>query len=225
MLAAKLIHNASDSVEPDQSTNNTASTPKPPKTSLKQQKFVEGFLQHANASRAARDAGYSPSSAHVTASRILRRQDVQSQIKSRIEEAQIDTDEIIGTLVSHMRADLGALLADDGSLDLAGAIENRSTHIIKKIKITRRPVRNNGASKEESATEPAEEITYEIVLHDAQAAARQLARIFSLRDEKNRSQRHEPISDSLQDVPISPHTILAALELDRSCNAPRRKEP
>ena len=84
---------------------------------LKQKKFVEGVIQHGNASKAARDAGYSERSARVLACRNLKRPDIQGQIRSRIESAQIDTNEIIGTLISHMRADIGNLLADDGSLD------------------------------------------------------------------------------------------------------------
>src|SRR5258708_7601463 len=106
------------------------STPKQRTPTIKQTKFVEGVIQHGNASKAARDAGYSARSARVLASRNMKRPDIQAQIKSRIESAEIDTNEIIGTLISHMRADIGNLLADDGSLDLAGAIENGSTHIV-----------------------------------------------------------------------------------------------
>src|SRR5258708_7692042 len=107
-------------------------TPKHPNRTptIRQKQFVEGVLQHGNASKAARDAGYSERSARVLGCRNMKRPDIQAQIKSRIESAEIDTNEIIGALISHMRADIGNLLADDGSLDLPGAIENGSTHII-----------------------------------------------------------------------------------------------
>ena len=120
---------------------------KPKKPTLKQEKFVEGVIQHGNATRAARDAGYSPRSASVIASRNLKRADIQGQIKSRIEAAKLDTDEIIGTLIGHMRADIGNLLGDDGALDLVRAIENGSTHIIKKLVIrTRRIAQKTGGT-------------------------------------------------------------------------------
>jgi phage terminase small subunit len=105
------------------------------KSTLKQEKFVEGVIRHGNASRAAREAGYSPRSAAVIASRNLKRPGIQERIKSRIDDAKVETDEIIGTLVSHMRADIGDLLGDDGALDLVRAIENGSTHLIRKLVI------------------------------------------------------------------------------------------
>jgi hypothetical protein len=97
------------------------------------------------------------------------------------DEAQLDTDEIIGTLVSHMRADVGDLLGDDGTPDLARAIENGATHIIKKIKICKRLIPTENG-------EPVQEVTYEIVLHDAQAAARQLARLLQLEERARKAE-------------------------------------
>jgi hypothetical protein len=126
--------------EPASNAHNVNTRSRSPKTTLKQDKFVEGFIRHGNASRAAREAGYSPRSAAVIASRNLQRPDIQEQIKSRIEAAKLDTDEIIGTLIGHMRADVGNLLGDDGSLDLVRAIENGSTHLIKKLVIRTRRI-------------------------------------------------------------------------------------
>jgi hypothetical protein len=160
---------------------------------LKQKKFVEGVIQHGNASKAARDAGYSERSARVLGCRNLKRPDIQAQIKSRIESAQIDTDEIIGTFISHMRADIGNLLADDGSLDLARAIENGSTHIIKKLTIRKRPIKGI----RNDAGGPIEEKTYEIVLHDSQAAARHLARILHLEVKHRPIEARRPTDDEL----------------------------
>jgi hypothetical protein len=189
---------------------------KPKKPTLKQEKFVEGVIQHGNATRAARDAGYSPRSASVIASRTLKRADIQEQIKSRIEAAKLDTDEIIGTLIGHMRADIGNLLGDDGALDLVRALENGSTHIIKKLTIrTRRIAGTKGGSptvREGVATNPAsnltttecsrddqpiEETTYEIVLHDAQSAARHLARILHLEVKNRPIEARRPTDDEL----------------------------
>jgi hypothetical protein len=149
------------------------------------------------------------------ASRNLKRPDIQEQIKARIEAAKLDTDEIIGTLIGHMRADIGNLLGDDGALDLARAIENGSTHIIKKLVIrTRRiagPTGNTGRSltvREGAApdptndlmateTQPIEETTYEIVLHDSQSAAWRLARILHLEVKNRPIEARRPTDDEL----------------------------
>jgi hypothetical protein len=160
---------------------------------LKQKKFVEGVIQHGNASKAARDAGYSERSARVLACRNLKRPDIQAQIKSRIESAEIDTNEIIGTLVGHMRADIANLLADDGSLDLAGAIENGSTQMIKKLIIRKRPIK--GITDERG--DPIEETTYDIVIHDSQLAAWRLARILHLEVNNRPPEARRPTDDEL----------------------------
>jgi phage terminase small subunit len=166
-----------------QTPKNENQRHKPKKPTFKQEKFVEGVIQHGNATRAARDAGYSPRSAAVLASRNLKRPDIQEQIKARIEAAKLDTDEIVGTLIGHMRADIGQLFGDDGALDLVRAIENGSTHIIKRLTIRKRRIAKSQAVRE--GVEPIEETTYDIVLHDAQSAARHLARLLHL-EEKNR---------------------------------------
>src|SRR5258708_4814200 len=166
---------------PSQPVSDTKTGARTRKSTVKQEKFVEGVLQHGNATKAAIDAGYSPRSAAVLASRNLQRPDIKARIKSRIDQAQLDTDEIIGTLVSHMRADVGDLLGDDGTPDLVRALENGATHIIKKIKICKRLIPTKDG-------EPVQEVTYEIVLHDAQAAARQLARLLQLEERARKAE-------------------------------------
>ena len=92
-----------------------------------------------------------------------------------------------------MRADIANLLADDGSLDLAGAIENGFTHIIKKLTIRKRPIK--GTTGEHG--EPKEETTYEIVLHDSQSAAWRLARILHLEVKNRPPEARRPTDDEL----------------------------
>ena len=189
MFGKKLFGQKASEQPTPQSTMKTRNrTP-----SLKQKKFVEGVIQHGNASKAARDAGYSERSARVLACRNLKRPDIQAQIKSRIESAEIDTNEIIGTLVGHMRADIANLLADDGSLDLAGAIENGSTQMIKKLIIRKRPIK--GITDERG--DPIEETTYDIVIHDSQLAAWRLARILHLEVKNRPPEARRPTDDEL----------------------------
>jgi hypothetical protein len=135
--------------------------------------------------------------------------DVNAQIKCRVDAARVDPDEIIGTLVRHMRADIGDLLADDGSLDLPRAVANGSTDIIKKITICKRRIfataggnsnliegasRAHGALKLTDGSQDLasiEETTYKFVLHDSQAAARQLARIFHLGERRQLPEQND----------------------------------
>jgi hypothetical protein len=183
------------------------------KSTLKQEKFVEGVVRHGNASRAAREAGYSPRSAAVIGSRNLKRPGIQERIKSRIDDAKVETDEIVGTLVS----DICDLLGDDGRLDLARAIENGSSHIIKKLVIRTRsfagpmgktgrsltvregvaPDPANTSTEDEVCQYPIEETTYEIVLHDSQSAARHLARILHLEVKNRPPEARRPTDDEL----------------------------
>ena len=51
-------------------------------TTLKQQKFVAEYVLSGNGAQSATNAGYSPSSAHVTASRLLRNANVASAIEA-----------------------------------------------------------------------------------------------------------------------------------------------
>jgi hypothetical protein len=115
-----------------------------------------------------------------------------------------------------MRADIVDLLGDDGALDLVRAIENGSTHIIKKLTIrTRRLAAATGGSltvREDVSSDPAnnltttetlpdglpiEETTYEIVLHDSQSAARHLARILHLEVKHRPIEARRPTDDEL----------------------------
>jgi hypothetical protein len=219
-------NNSTDQPSTSEPTNSTVTNDKPKtrshKSTPKQEKFIEGVIRHGNASRAAREAGYSPRSASALASRILHRPDIQEQIKSRVEAAKLDADEIIGTLIGHMRADIGNLLNDDGTLDLVRAIENGSTHIIKKLVIrTRRiagptgatgvtgrsptmkegvaldPSTNSTVTANDIANSPIEETTYEIVLHDSQSAAWRLARILHLEVKHRPIEARRPTDDEL----------------------------
>lgn len=127
----------------------------------KQEQFVEGVLRHGNMTRAAREAGY----AHPDpqAFETLRNPKVRERIEARREqamrEAQVHTDEIIGTLVSHMRTDVTHLLDENGELDLKGAINAGVSHLIKEVTV-----------KTDALTGAVTSRT--VKLHDSQAAAR-----------------------------------------------------
>jgi len=138
----------------------------------KQEQFVEGVLRHGNMTRAAREADY----AHPDpqAFETLRNPKVRERIEARREqamrEAQVHTDEIIGTLVSHMRTDVTHLLDENGELDLKGAINAGVSHLIKEVTV-----------KTDALTGAVTSRTVRV--HDSQAAARALCGVFGLEQE------------------------------------------
>lgn len=141
-----------------------------PDLSLKEKLFTEEYLRNnGNASAAARAAGYVqvPSALRTTACRLLAKANVQAHIQARIAEAEVSTEEIIGTLASHMRGDLTAVLERDGSIDIAAVRERGLGHLIKKLKLKH----VGGAGKKGKL------VVEGIEVHDSHAAAKELARI------------------------------------------------
>jgi phage terminase small subunit len=119
------------------------------KLSSKEAAFVDAYLGIAagNATKAATLAGYAKSSAHVTASRLLRKAHIKAKLLStRIEKAadaiQADTiirtkimggDEALERLSLYARADIGAVLGPDDPISQLPA-EVRAT--IKGVRET-----------------------------------------------------------------------------------------
>lgn len=145
---------------------------KPRKPTVKQQKFVEEVLKHGNATKAARDVGYKHPNKQGPAN--LVKLGIQERIEARIAEAKVQTNEVIGTLASHMRADLADVLPEDEILQKAK--EAGVSHLIKKLKVTRRtiPVKDG---------EPIEQVTHEFEMYSAQEAAKSLCNVLGLNKE------------------------------------------
>ncbi len=59
----------------------------PRKLTTKQQKFVEGVVQHGNGAKAARDAGYSENAARVSASKLLTKANISEAVERRKRQA------------------------------------------------------------------------------------------------------------------------------------------
>ncbi len=141
------------------------------KPSVRLEKTIEGVLQGKSKRRAALDAGYAKSTASVDIYRLLEKPSVQARIRARIRDAELNTNEIIGTLVSHMRADLADICPDDPTLQAAK--EAGVSHLIKKIRRKERFIPREGQ-------EPEREVITEIEVHDSQSAAKHLIGVFGL---------------------------------------------
>jgi phage terminase small subunit len=135
------------------------------KPTLRQQKFTEGVLRHGNATRAARDAGYKHP--RVQAAQTLAKLNIQQHIRQRLEDAQIQTNEVIGTLASQMRADMANILPSNEVLQEAK--KAGLSHLIKKMKTTERLTKDGERI-----------VTHEFEMYSAQEAAKQLCAVFGL---------------------------------------------
>jgi phage terminase small subunit len=84
----------------------------------KQAYFVRGYVKHGNAARAAREAGYAPKSARITACRLLTKANIQAEIaaeRRRYElEFGLDRKSLTRELTSAL--DLAKLQADPAKM-------------------------------------------------------------------------------------------------------------
>lgn len=135
------------------------------KPTLKQQVFTEEVLKDGNATRAARAAGYKHP--NVQGARMLVNVSIQERIQQRLEDSKIQTNEVIGTLASQMRADLAEILPDNEVLRQAK--ERGLSHLIKKMKTTERYTKDGERI-----------VTHEFEMYSAQEAAKQLCAVFGL---------------------------------------------
>lgn len=75
-----------------------------------EQLFVAGYLKHFNASRAAREAGYSPRSAARQGFEMLRRPEIQQAVADRLERANIDADFVLQEWAAIVTADVNEIV-------------------------------------------------------------------------------------------------------------------
>lgn len=146
----------------------------------KQAAFVEAYLIHRNATRAAIEAGYDGdyNSCAVIGHENLKKVNIAEAISLRVKESCMSADEVLERLADHARGDIGDLLTDDGeSIDWQKAKKARKTHLVKKVSI--RTERRTIGDDKEVETE-----TRSIELYDAQGALVQIGRHHKLFAEK-----------------------------------------
>ena len=136
----------------------------------KQKIFIESYLANGNnGKKAAESAGYAKGhGAETEASRLLRNAEIQERINARIAEAGVQANEVIGVLVSHMRADIAEIMPDNPVVKRAK--EAGVSHWIKRLTIKEYWDKSKGAVVQETSVE----------LHSSQAAAKQLCSIMGL---------------------------------------------
>ena len=136
----------------------------------KQRAFVEHYLAHWNASKAAHLAGYSEKTAYAQGSRLLKDAEVQGAITERLKDLQAGADEVLTRLTAHSRGNMDDFLSPMGLIDLVKAREQGVMPLVKKVK-----QRTTTVSKSDGEDFESHEI--ELELYDAQAATVQLGKI------------------------------------------------
>lgn len=102
----------------------------------KQQVFVEEYLKHFNATKAAIDAGYSPKTAYNSGWENVRKPEIAEAISQRLSESAMSADEVLMRLAEQARAEYSAYLLPDGTVDLPRMLADGKGHLIKGVKET-----------------------------------------------------------------------------------------
>ena len=129
----------------------------------KQQAFINAYIVHKNATRAAKEAGYSEDTAYSQGSRLLKNVEIRDAIEAHFAEQAMSANEVISLLADHARGSMEQFIEIKGGqpfIDLYKAQQANKLHLLKKIKNTGKGV--------------------EIELYDAQAALVQLGRHLGL---------------------------------------------
>jgi hypothetical protein len=162
----------------------------------REESFCQWYVYLGNGAEAARKAGYSPHSAGVIGTENLSKPALQARIAELREtvrqEAKVEQDEIIATLVRQMRGDLVQVLSADGGFDLNDVRRRGVGRLLKKLKVTQFGVVEppTDPAEADESEKPAKRVrvkkprvfrtVYEYEIHDPQAAASKLAQIFGL---------------------------------------------
>jgi phage terminase small subunit len=137
----------------------------------KQLAFIDAYLSHWNATKAAIDAGYSERSAYSIGSENLRKPEIQAAIAARLDALKMSADEVLTRLTQQARGSMAPFIRRDADGDLYGfdLSDTQPLHLLKKASVTRRRQKDD---HDEIVT--VETVTIE--LYDAQAALQLLGR-------------------------------------------------
>jgi phage terminase small subunit len=99
----------------------------------RQRLFVEAYLTHWNADKAARLAGYSETTARHGSSNILATPEITEEIAHRIAEKVMVADEVLLRLAEQARGEHSDYITPTG-VDLGRLVADNKAHLIKSIK-------------------------------------------------------------------------------------------
>lgn len=166
---------------------------------LRQNSFVDHYLQTGNATEAAKRAGYDAdrNNLAVIGSQLLRSLKIKQEIKRRLGKSIATGSEVLERLTLHARGDITDVLNDAGEFDLKRA---RSRRLLKKLKVK---------------TDKDGSVSHEYEIHDPQAALEKLGRfhkLFTDRVEVDQPQLAGVVED-LDEIKRTVHAIASSEQL------------
>lgn len=187
-----------------------------PKDRIRREKLADGLMRGESIRKAATEAGYSKSTMKSRIYAIVETEDVQKMIATRRAQANVETNEIIGTLVSHMRGDLYDIFPN--SEILAEARKNGVSHLVTQIEVEERYI----PSPDEDG-EPIKVVKTKLRIQDQGKGAERLAKIFGMEqlpapNEHAMRQFHAAVEDYMQTMADAGHDL--TLEQAQSDMAP-----
>jgi phage terminase small subunit len=120
------------------------------------QTFADAYLRTFNATKAAKEAGYSEKTAYSQGSRLLKDVEIQAYVRTRMEEHAMSSTEVLYHLAQIARGDMDDIVDSKGTIDIYKAREAGRTNLIKRIKtksITTADKDGEGSDIFESETE------------------------------------------------------------------------
>lgn len=102
--------------------------------SNKQQVFVNAYLRTFNATKAAKEAGYSEDTAYSQGARLLKHVEIANAIRARMEADAMSTSEVLYHLAQIARGDFDDIADSNGTLDMTEARRVGKTNLIKRVK-------------------------------------------------------------------------------------------
>lgn len=139
------------------------------KLTPRQRRFADRYLVSLNATRAAKEAGYSEKTAREIGYENLTKPHIRKYIDDRLNAEVAPASEVLSILSTQARGKLSDLLDENGEFDIQKIRESGADKLLKKLKIT------------ETVLVPGEvERKYEFEIHDPQGAADKLAKAHKL---------------------------------------------
>lgn len=100
----------------------------------KQEAFVNAYLRHFNATRAAIEAGYSEHTAGQIGAENLKKPEIASRVRARFEADAMSSTEVLYHLAQIARGDFDDISDSSGTLDMDKARKAGKTNLIKRVK-------------------------------------------------------------------------------------------
>lgn len=146
---------------------------------LKQQAFINAYLETMNGVEAAKRAGYK--GAYTTlgsvANENLKKPKIKAEIERRMEVLTMPSAEVLKRLTDMARGDMTRYITEDGGVDIDAMKAEGAGYLLKKYKKTKRTTRSKFGNETDT------ELT-EVELYPADGALDKLMRYHSLYNDK-----------------------------------------